>query len=409
MIPESARFFVSGKEMVIPDTVFKDPLEHSFTVRSTPRPYAVSIANEGLTTAQYIQHELARAAHPVLIIDRKVGELHKIDEAIGSAALLYFDAKEENKTLEGALEILNFIVDERVTKESMVFVVGGGIVQDTAGFACGVLKRGVPWAYLPTTLLAQADSCIGSKTGLNFRNVKNQLGLFAAPRRVLVHPDFVSTLERPELLSGLGEIFKLCVTGGEECLATFEHHLDTALEGDLQSIRRMVALSLGVKRAVIEVDEFELDLRRSLNFGHSIGHALETVTQYAIPHGIAVSIGVLVECALAAHGGPPDSGLLQRLVPTVRRLLPDDTLVLMNEISFPHLLSALGQDKKIEGKILKLAVPVSLGRIDFVDFPISDTSIARLEESFSIVRRYLRLAMHSPRMADASPCGLKFR
>ncbi len=156
--------------------------------------------------------------------------------------------------------VLDFMSTQRVGRGSTVVVLGGGIVQDVGAFACGVFKRGVPWVYVPTTLLAQTDSCIGSKSALNFQGAKNLVGMFSAPRRVMVNSNFLSTLPQSEIDSGLGEAFRLSIIGGLDSFSQFEELLPSALERDQKSLEKIIHLALGIKKSVIEVDEFELDL-----------------------------------------------------------------------------------------------------------------------------------------------------
>lgn len=382
-MPE-ATFSVGSQELSVPGELFSGPsARRGFTVSSTPRPYQVELAPPAPGTADFLAASVAAVPRPLLVVDRRVAELHlPPDSPCREIPRLELDATEERKSLEGVLDVIAFLLEHRMAKDAMVFVVGGGILQDTGGLACGLFKRGMPWSFVPTTLLAQADSCIGSKTGVNFQKTKNLLGMFAAPRRVLVHPGFVSTLEHEDLLSGLGEIFKLCVTGGERCLAAYEERAGAALAGDGEAIGQLVAVSLGVKRSIIELDEFELDLRRALNFGHSIGHALEAVTDYALPHGIAVSVGLLVECQLSVDQGALDPEVLDRFVPSVRALIPERIGAVIESVSFDRLLDTLGRDKKVEGRVLKLAVPVRLGAIELLDLPLEASSAAGLQAAF---------------------------
>ncbi len=201
--------------------------------------------------------------------------------------------------------MLDWLAEAGLTRTDPLLVVGGGIVQDVGGFAAHLFKRGLPWTYVPTTLLSQCDSCIGAKAGVNHGRFKNQLALFAAPRQVVIDPSLLATLAPLELRSGLGEIVKLHLTGGpffaDRLVAAFG-----AAGGGLPSpeaLRTLTWDSLVVKRAVIERDEFELDHRRALNYGHTIGHAIENLSGFAIPHGQAIGFGMAIVNRLAVHRG----------------------------------------------------------------------------------------------------------
>ena len=380
-----ASFWVGDSEFEVSRTTL-GAADEAFVVHSSSREYAVDFLPPLSATADAVLSAVGGHRQSVLVGDRRVLDLHF--RGTDHTPLLALDANEELKSLDGAMHVVDFLIEAGAGRSSMVFALGGGVIQDVVGFAGGIYKRGIPWTYVPTTLLSQADSCIGSKTGINFKRTKNLLGLFCAPVRVLVHPGFTATLQHQDLLSGLGEIYKLCITGGPGCLTTFEEHVDGALASDAEVLRGLAALSLGIKRPVIEADEFDSGVRRALNFGHSIGHALESVTEYAIPHGIAVTIGALIESELSRQQGWLSREDFERLVTTGRVLLPPGLAAIVKKVDLNGLLDALGRDKKVEGRTLKLAVPVAIGRIEFLDFPLDGSSLADLRSSIrSVVDR----------------------
>jgi 3-dehydroquinate synthase len=170
------------------------------------------------------------------------------------------------------------------------------------GFLASTLYRGVRWLYAPTTLLAMGDSCIGGKTSLNLAAHKNLLGTVYPPERVLVHVPFVATLEERDYLSGLGEIVKLHLLGGEDALGRLRGDM-TALARDPLAVGPIIHSALRIKRDYIEDDEFDRGRRNLLNFGHCFGHALETITDFAVPHGQAVVLGMLLADRIAVTRG----------------------------------------------------------------------------------------------------------
>ncbi len=295
------------------------------------------------------------------------------------------NATEEFKSVEGALALVEFLDVNRVSRNSQLIAVGGGVVQDVAAFAACVYKRGVPWVYVPTTLLAQADSCIGAKSGLNFRGAKNLVGVFSAPRRIVIHSGFLASLPEEDIFSGLGEVFRLSIIGGPETLRRFEDRLPHALARDEPALEELIRLALTVKRAVVEIDEYELDLRRSMNFGHSIGHALEAMTGYAIPHGTAVAVGVLVESDLSHQRGLLPADERRRLIRAGSPIINQRVRKVLGGVSFESALDVLFQDKKTEGSSLKLVVPERIGSIRFVDLPLDQTTVPVIEESLGRV------------------------
>jgi 3-dehydroquinate synthase len=229
--------------------------------------------------------------------------------------------------------------------------------------------------------LAQADSCIGAKSGLNFQGAKNLVGVFSAPRHIVIHTGFLGSLPSDDLVSGLGEVFRLSIIGGLSFLDAFERLTPAAIAGDHLVLDQLIRMALSVKRAVVEVDEFELDLRRSMNFGHSIGHALEAITGHTIPHGTAVAVGVLVEADISNQRGMLPDGERERLLRAGSPLIPDRVRSVLAEVSLDQILDVLFRDKKVEGGNLKLIVPESIGQIRFVDFPLEPASVPLLEEA----------------------------
>ena len=348
-------------------------------VRSTPRPYQVEFASSQPLGAT-IDEMVKAAAHPVVLADRTVYEAHLADSpAIAAAPSMLAEATEEFKSVDGAFSVVEFMDAQRTSRSSLLVVIGGGIIQDVGAFAACVYKRGVPWAFVPTTMLAQADSCIGAKSGLNFKGAKNLVGVFSAPRHIVIHTGFLGSLPADDLLSGLGEVFRLSIIGGPTFLDQFEDLLPDAIGGDHLVLDRLISMALSVKRSVVEVDEYELDLRRSMNFGHSIGHALEALTGHAIPHGTAVAVGVLVEADISNQRGMLSDDDLRRLIETGRPLISAGVRHLLDQVDLEQILDVLFRDKKVEGGTLKLVVPELIGQIRFIDFPLEPASVPLLE------------------------------
>jgi 3-dehydroquinate synthase len=353
----------------------------SFEVRSLPRSYIVDFASN--RPVESTVGELTELSdHCVVFADEAVLSVYPVlAEVTADAPAMTIQATESFKSVESALALVEFLDLQRVSRSSQLIAVGGGIVQDVAAFAACVYKRGIPWSFVPTTLLAQADSCIGAKSGLNFRGAKNLVGVFSAPRRIVIHPGFLASLPEEDILSGLGEVFRLSVIGGNETLDCFEEGLAAASAREAPAIEELIRLALTVKRAVVEVDEYELDLRRSMNFGHSVGHALEAITQHAIPHGTAVAVGVLVESDISHQRGLLSVSERGRLLNAAAPIINDRVRRILGDLSFDGILKVLFQDKKTEGGSLKLVVPERIGSIRFVNLPLDGTTVPVLESS----------------------------
>jgi 3-dehydroquinate synthase len=227
-----------------------------------------------------------------LLADARVAQLYpNVAAAVDRARVFVMEALEENKTLDGVHRCCLSLQAAGASKRSRLLVVGGGIVQDVGAFCSHLFYRGIPYDYVPTTLLAMADSCIGAKCAVNLGAYKNQLGFFQSPRKVLQWPGFLATLVPNDVRSGFGEILKLAITGGRESFAEFEAHV-RRFGFDAVAVQPMIALALATKKPIIEADEYDEGIRKTLNYGHTFGHALETVTEYCVPHGLAVAWGV---------------------------------------------------------------------------------------------------------------------
>ena len=231
--------------------------------------------------------------HEHLIIDARVAQLYAkiLAAALDGDSVLQVAATELNKSLERFPEYVTHLLEHGVKRDHMLIAVGGGIIQDITAFLAATLLRGLPWRFYPTTLLAQADSCIGSKSSVNVGGYKNQLGTFNPPKEIVLSTDVLDTLEEVEVRSGIGEILKAhIISGWDDTRAIVADYDKLAL--DKQILAHYIRRSLEIKRLKIEADEFDQNDRLVMNYGHTFGHAIESATDYAVPHGIAVTIGM---------------------------------------------------------------------------------------------------------------------
>lgn len=277
-------------------------------------------------------------------------------------------ADETVKTAEQALVIIERIVASGFRRNERLVAIGGGVVQDVTGFVASVLYRGVEWTFYPTTLLAQADSCIGGKTSLNFGGSKNLLGTFHPPNRITIDKGFLDTLPSRELRSGIGEMLHYFLFEGFERAEALATGYNELLMNPSQ-LEPFVRASLEIKKRVIEVDEFDRDIRNLFNYGHTFGHALEAASEYAVSHGEAVTWGMDLANELSWGLGLLDLATLERMRATLRPNLPAYTLP---DEQLPAYFSALSRDKKNVGTALGCILTRGPGRMEKVQVPIDD-------------------------------------
>ena len=224
------------------------------------------------------------------VIDKNIYKLY-FKKFKHISKILIVDAKEDNKSFEKMHNYLSFFQKNKVNKKTIVNCIGGGITQDITSFICSIYFRGIKWHFYPTTLLAQADSCIGSKSSINFNKSKNLIGCFYPPEKVFVNINFLKTLKDKEINSGIGEILKCgIISNSETFLKNGNKYLK--LINYKKNLELFIYSSLQIKKKIIEKDEFDKKERKIMNYGHTFGHALESECNYKIPHGIAVNIGM---------------------------------------------------------------------------------------------------------------------
>ena len=354
-------------------TAALDPTDSSgkFQVRSVPRPYDV-VCDTQVVPCAAVMEKIKERENTLLFCDAHVANLYLQNLDIPKERCLLMHATEESKTISGVLRLVDFIFSHRLTKADQVLVVGGGIIQDIAAVACALYKRGIPWIYFPTTLLSQCDSCIGGKAGINYGGGKNQLALFSAPAEVVVNTQFLKSLSTEAMASGLGELLKLAITGGSVFVAHYADRLPNGIRNiDVNCLTPLILGSLSVKKTVIEHDEFELNIRQSLNYGHTLGHAIEVLSGYLIPHGQAVAIGMLLANELSHRHdllSSEDRNTLKNLIIAV---LDERCVVELKRLNTAQLLELLQKDKKTKGSVVNFIVPREIGSLEILPMPLN--------------------------------------
>ncbi len=356
------KFRIDDTNLFYPDISELDELE--FEITSTPKNYKLKGFQDLETICCLINTKLSNQG--CLVVDRKVFDIHlKKYIKIDKKRIYLVDASESIKNIDTVLNICEFYAMHNINKGSDIYVIGGGILQDLGGSASYLFKRGVPWSYLPSTLLGISDSCLGGKTAVNFKTYKNLLGLFSAPRELILCSDFIESLTFQDLACGYGEIFRLSLTGGEKSFEIFKNNIQNSLNGDKSAMKSLIISSLLVKKAVIEEDEYEINIRKSMNYGHTIGHAVEAITDFKIPHGIGVAIGILIENDLSRRLNMMDATLCKEIIQSAKSIIDHRYIDLLSESSFSNISEHLRKDKKTVGNKANFTYLKNIGNMQF--------------------------------------------
>ncbi len=277
------------------------------------------------------------------------------------AELFEFPAGEWNKTRETWAALSDRLVARQFGRDAAAIALGGGVVGDVAGFVAATYLRGIPYVQVPTTLLAMIDSSIGGKTGVDVPAGKNLLGAFHQPRLVVADLDVLGSLRPQQLASGMAEAVKHGVIGDAAYFAALERDPEAITARQPDALERLVRRSVEIKAAVVAADEREAGRRAVLNFGHTVGHAIEATTRFAALHGEAVAIGMAYEARLAEVLGIAERGTADRLAGLLERYhLP---LELPDTATVDALIAAMQLDKKAREGTVRFALPEAIGRM----------------------------------------------
>jgi shikimate kinase/3-dehydroquinate synthase len=335
----------------------------AFHVRGMGSAYDVRVGEGILDGIGHAMRARELKGPLVLVSDEVVGAYYaeRTLEALRESGYVVneirFPAGEANKNIEMVCQLWEAFVQARMERRSTVVALGGGVVGDLTGFAAATFLRGIPWVNLPTTVLAMVDASVGGKTGANLAQGKNLIGAFHAPRAVFADTTTLATLSRKELRNGLAEAVKHGVIGDEILFERFG-----AGEGRvLQCLGEIVRRAIAVKVEVIEKDPYESGLREALNLGHTLGHAIERASEYAISHGEAVAIGIVAEARISERIGLGEVGMADCLREVLSGLnLPVE---IPGDLKESELVKGMGLDKKRAGGRVRFSLPVRLGEV----------------------------------------------
>jgi len=310
-------------------------------IKSSSKKYEVNIKND----LGFIE-DLKKEENTLFVIDKILYGLYKnsLFQDIPHVKLYIIEAIEANKTIESALGICEIMTNIPAKRNAHLISFGGGIVQDVTGFVANVLYRGIHWTFVPTTLLAACDSCIGGKTSLNYKQYKNLLGTFYPPDAIYICSEFFNTLSERDFKSGLGEVVKFNIMFGKKGLIKIENNIEALLLRSHGILDEFVKLSLLFKKVFIEEDEFDKGVRIHLNFAHTFGHAFETVSNYLIPHGTAVAIGTLVADRISLGRGLLEECIVTRIESVLKKII--NVELLPTSFDLDKMVGAIRKDKK---------------------------------------------------------------
>ena len=286
---------------------------------------------------------------------------------------------EEQKSLETACSLYNELSNFHAERKTPVVALGGGVIGDLTGFVAATYKRGVPLIQMPTTLLAQVDSSIGGKVAVNHRQLKNEIGVFYQPRVVISDINTLKTLPNTEISDGLAEIIKYAVIRDEGLFTYLEKNIDQIKSLDEKLFEEIIFRSAKIKARVVEKDERDFGLRNILNYGHTIGHAIESASDFKVEHGRAVAIGMLAAGRISNKLGKLDENELTRLKRVIQRAgLP----VKIPSLEREKIIQAIKHDKKILGGKIRFVLPKSIGNV-FVTDEVSTSLIEQVLVDFN--------------------------
>ena len=268
---------------------------------------------------------------------------------------------ERTKTLGTVAKVLDTLARHKFERQSLLLALGGGVIGDVTGFAAAIYQRGIPFVQVPTTLVAQVDSSVGGKTGVDHRLGKNLIGAFYQPCAVLIDPVTLRTLPGREWIAGLAEVIKYGIIADEGFFSFLEQEISSLLKMEKEPVLHVIKRSCEIKAQVVAADERESNRRRVLNYGHTIGHALESLAGYrGLIHGEAVGIGLVQEADLACHMGLCGQDVVERIRNLVQCAGLSDHV---SQSSFSRLWSAMQHDKKVVGGQVVGVWPVKIGEV----------------------------------------------
>ena len=300
------------------------------------------------------------------VVNKLYGEIvrQSLIDAGFQPTVLEIPDGEKYKTLASAGKLYEQLAACGAERSTPVLALGGGVIGDLAGFVAATYLRGVPLVQIPTTLLAQCDSSIGGKTAVDHGQLKNEIGAFYQPKITISDIAVLQSLPQPEFCGGLAEVIKYAVIKDEEFFLYLEKNLDQIKSLDNNVLEAVVAKSARIKVGFVEADEKDTGLRNMLNFGHTVGHAVESVSNFRVSHGQAVSIGMVAAAGLAVKLELMDKADAVRLKKLLQRA---GLMTALPPLEIAPLLQAMRYDKKVQGGKIRFVLPRAIGQVFITD------------------------------------------
>ncbi|MGM0667051.1 MAG: 3-dehydroquinate synthase [Bacteroidota bacterium] len=319
-------------------------------------------------------NELIEGQDLIIITDTNVGELY--GHSFPDCPVIRIGTGEIVKEMDTVLTIIKHLLVTGADRSSFLLGIGGGVVCDITGFVASVYMRGIPFGFVSTSLLSQVDASIGGKNGLNVNGIKNVIGCFNQPSFVICDTSMLKTLPDEEFVSGLGEIVKHALIRDAEMFDLIEQNISKLLAGENELLEELISGSIAIKASVVEKDEKEMGERRILNFGHTLGHAIEAQT--GMSHGISISAGMM-----AAVGISCDEGLLSsEEAGRIRSVMESLGLLPALKLQWPELGEKILADKKKKGDNICFILLEGIGKAKQVEFPFHEI-IYKLSKNIS--------------------------
>ncbi len=362
------------------------PRSIQIDVPTASRAYRVHVGKNLVSRLATLVKQAGGIGRRFVVSSPTIWKLHgaAIEKALKSAEAILIPDGERSKTLQTAARLYEPLIQAGADRGITIVAVGGGVIGDMVGFAAATFLRGVQLAHVPTTLLAQVDSSIGGKVGVNHALGKNLIGAFHQPIVVVTDPTMLETLPRREFRAGLYEVVKYGVIASPDLFDRVDRDLTAIFARDPSVLVPVIAESCRIKAKVVAEDEQEQGVRRILNFGHTAGHAIEAVTHYRrFRHGEAIAYGMLAAANLAVARGSLSSADRDRLAGLIAKLGP---LPSVTDLSATSIVEAIRRDKKVLRGRLHFVLPTSIGHTEIVD-DVSQSELIRALSTIGVRRR----------------------